>query len=87
MNLAIHHRGSLATPTTGARTSTRPARRSRAADYLADICLVTLLAAPFLLFESPSTLPEAVVVSRASPAAMAQPAPAVTAGRPLAIDP
>jgi hypothetical protein len=86
MNLAIHHRGSLAAPTTGARAS-RPARRSRAADYVADVCLITLLAVPFLLFESPSTLPDAIVVSRAGPVAMSQPAPAMGDERPLAIDP
>ena len=85
MNLVIHHRGSLTAPNTSARTPASHARRSRAADYVADICLVMLLAAPFLLFEAPSALPDAVVVSRAGPVAMAPLAPAGTEERPAAI--
>jgi len=78
MNLAIHHRGSLTTSTAGTaeRRSARTGHRSRTADYIADIALVALLAAPFMLFEAPSTLPEAVIASRAAPTAVAQPAPA-----------
>ena len=80
MNLAIHHRGSLTTSTAGTaeRRSARTGHRSRTADYIADIALVALLAAPFMLFEAPSTLPDAVIVSRSSPVTMPQPAPAAT---------
>jgi hypothetical protein len=81
MNLAIHHRGSLTTSTTSRtaeRRSARTGHRSRTADYIADIALVALLAAPFMLFEAPSTLPEAVIVSRSAPITMPQPAPKAT---------
>ena len=80
MNLAIHHRGSLttSTPSTSERRSARTGHRSRTADYIADIALVALLAAPFMLFEAPSTLPDAVIVSRSAPLTMPQPAPAAT---------
>jgi len=80
MNLAIHHRGSLSTSTPKAaeRRSARTGHRSRTADYIADIALVALLAAPFMLFEAPSTLPDAVIVSRSAPVAMPQPAPTAT---------
>jgi len=80
MNLAIHHRGSLtpSTPRTAERRSARTGHRSRTADYIADIALVALLAAPFMLFEAPSTLPDAVIVSRSAPVAMPQPAPTAT---------
>jgi len=80
MNLAIHHRGSLtsSTPRTAERRSARTGHRSRTADYIADIALVALLAAPFMLFEAPSTLPDAVIVSRSAPLTMPQPAPAAT---------
>jgi hypothetical protein len=80
MNLAIHHRGSLTTSTAGTaeRRSARTGHRSRTADYIADIALVALLAAPFMLFEAPSTLPDAVIVSRSAPLTMPQPAPAAT---------
>ena len=80
MNLAIHHRGSLTTSTAGTaeRRSARTGHRSRTADYIADIALVALLAAPFMLFEAPSTLPDAVIVSRSAPLTMPQPAPAPT---------
>jgi hypothetical protein len=80
MNLAIHHRDSLTT-STGTRTdrrSTCTGHRSRTADYIADIALVALLAAPFILFEAPSALPEAVVASRSSPATLSPDAPAAT---------
>ena len=92
MNLAIQHRGSLTTPSTTTRSTctsspATPARRSRAADYVADVCLVALLAAPFMLFEPPSTLPEAVIVSRAAPVTLSRPAPARSDERPAAIDP
>jgi len=76
MNLAIHHRGSLGTSTPTERRATRTGHRSRTADYIADVVLVALLASPFMLFEAPSTLPEAVIASRAAPTAVAQPAPA-----------
>jgi hypothetical protein len=79
MNLAIHHRGSLSTstPKPAERRSTRTGHRSRTADYIADIALVALLAAPFMLFEAPSTLPDAVIVSRSAPVTVPQPAPTV----------
>jgi len=76
MNLAIHHRGCLTKPTPLERRTTRSGHRSWTADYIADIALVALLASPFMLFEAPSTLPEAVVASRAGPSTVAQPTPA-----------
>ena len=45
---------------------------------VATLALVALLAAPFMLFEAPSTLPDAVIVSRSAPLTMPQPAPAAT---------
>jgi hypothetical protein len=76
MNIALNHRGSLTTPSTTRTTAARAPGRSRAADYVADVCLVALLAAPFMLFEAPSTLPDAVIASRAGPVVASQPAPA-----------
>ena len=86
MNLATHYRGSLTTPSTVARARPTRARRSRAADYVADVCLVALLAAPFVLFEAPSTLPDAVILSRAAPVTLAQPAPAAPDARTTGTD-
>jgi len=78
MNLAIHHRGSLTTSTSTRtdRRSTATGHRSRTADYIADVVLVALLAAPFVLLEAPATLSDAVDLSRSAPATMSQSAPA-----------
>ena len=87
MHLTIHHRGTPSRDTRDGRATTTPKQRSQMADYIADICLVALLAAPFMLFDAPSTLPDAVIASRAGPAAVAEPAPAAANAQPLAIDP
>jgi hypothetical protein len=76
MNLAIHNRRSVTPSTPTERRVRRVGHRSWTADYIADIALVALLASPFMLFEAPSTLPEAVVASRAGPTNVVQPAPA-----------
>ena len=51
------------------RTRARPANeagRHRFADYIVDVFFVALLAAPFLIFESPASVQDAVVAARAA---------------------
>ena len=75
MNHIAYHRGSLGAASPS-RSRAEPASGARAADYVADIFFIALLAAPFLIFESPSSVPEAVVAQRATPPAIAAPAAA-----------
>jgi hypothetical protein len=67
-----------------------PATRSHLADYIVDVFFILLLAAPFVIFQSPATVHEAVsghatatqaVVSSAAAAPVARPADA-PAGNP-----
>jgi hypothetical protein len=84
MNPTVHYRGSLtgrptsaATPAASATSPVEPERVSgaRAADYVADIFFIALLAAPFLVFEAPSSVPEAAIAARSAPPAASAPAP------------
>ncbi|HEY1327680.1 MAG TPA: hypothetical protein VGI14_12125 [Casimicrobiaceae bacterium] len=55
----------------------RPARKPRGswlADYIADVVFIVILAAPFVIFTAPSSVPEAVVSASAAAAAPATPA-------------
>ena len=52
---------------------------ARAQDYMADAFFVALLALPFLVFHSPTPVPEAALVTRAERAAVVVAAPAAPA--------
>ena len=63
-----------------------PAGGSRLADYVIDVFFIALLAAPFLIFEAPASVQEAVVAAHATDAsvlgAVAAPAATPRAGDP-----
>jgi hypothetical protein len=80
--LAYHHRGSLAPNDAKASKRSEAASGARAADYVADIFFIALLAAPFMIFESPGSVPEAVVAARANPPAVVAPAAAAPVAAP-----
>ena len=49
---------------------TKPATHHRLADYIVDVFFIVLLAAPFVIFQSPASVQDAVVAhSPAQPAA------------------
>jgi len=60
-----------------ARSSESGGGRSRFADYIGDVFFVALLAAPFLIFQSPGSVQDAVVGVHAPDASVA-----VTAATP-----
>jgi hypothetical protein len=59
MNHIAYVRGSLGAAAPS-RPGVRPVRTSRGADYVADIFFIALLAAPFLIFDAPGSMPDAV---------------------------
>jgi hypothetical protein len=74
-------------PAAKTHTSRDGVRRTRRANYIADVLFIALLAAPFLIFESPASVQDAVVaagsdrVTVVAPAAAA-PSPATTSRAP-----
>jgi len=66
-----------ATAKVDARSSETEGGRNRLADYVVDVFFVALLAAPFLIFQSPASVQDAVVGVHAPDASVA-----VTASAP-----
>ena len=66
-----------AAPRARPQASERPAGH-RLADYIVDVFFVALLAAPFLIFEAPASVQDAVAPLHGSNAAVAASAPAGT---------
>ena len=50
------------------------AKASRMADYIADVVFIALLAAPFLIFEAPASIRDAVLTAGAQRPAIVSPA-------------
>ncbi len=64
-------------PATKATTAAprEAANGARAADLVADIFLIVLLAAPFLVFEVPGPSAESIIATRSAAPSIAAPAP------------
>ena len=79
MNPTIsRHAGLTATSATQTHAPDDGARTSRTANYVMDVVFIALLAAPFLIFEAPASVREALV----TPAAAVAPAVQLSAFSP-----
>jgi len=83
MNTSTYDRSTVSRTASAPRTRERPdgsSSRSRLADYIVDVFFVALLAAPFLIFEAPASVQDAVVPLHATAAQASAPAPAAAYG-------
>jgi len=81
MNTSTYPRATASPTATASRARPQAAERpvgSRTADYIVDVFFVALLAAPFLIFETPASVQDAVAPLHGANAAVAAAAPAGT---------